>query len=69
MKADQITWTQDIIADVPLQRFTAHAGEVEIGYVEYTAAIACGCGRAVSPKMLGVGVLPTKPQKTDLRHG
>jgi hypothetical protein len=35
MRTDQITWTQDHIADVPLQRFTAHAGEVEVGYVEY----------------------------------
>ena len=35
MKTDRITWTQDSIADVPLQRFTAHAGAIEVGYVEY----------------------------------
>jgi hypothetical protein len=35
VKTDRITWTQDSIADVPLQRFTAHAGAIEVGYVEY----------------------------------
>jgi hypothetical protein len=30
-----LTWTRDEIASVPLRRFTARAGEVEVGYVEY----------------------------------
>jgi hypothetical protein len=34
-KADPITWTPDATADVPLQRFTAQAGAVEVGFVEY----------------------------------
>ena len=34
-KTDRIAWTQDSIADVPLQCFTAHAGAIEVGYVEY----------------------------------
>jgi hypothetical protein len=34
-RANQITWKQDIIAEVPLQRFTGYVGAVEVGYVEY----------------------------------
>ena len=35
MKTDRLTWKQDSIADVTLRRFTAHAGAIEVGYVEY----------------------------------
>jgi hypothetical protein len=30
-----IGWTQASVAGVPLQRFVAHVGEVEVGAVEY----------------------------------
>src|SRR5215208_1713788 len=37
--------------------------------ISWTAAIACGCGRAVSPTMLGAGGLPPTPPSTGLKHG
>ena len=33
-----IAWTQDEVANVPLQRFTGRMGEVEVGTVEYDGA-------------------------------
>lgn len=35
MDTTPLTWTRDEIASVPLRRFRAHSGEVEVGYVEY----------------------------------
>ena len=69
MRTDQITWTQDHIADVPLQRFTAHAGEVEIGYVEYDGGNRMWVWSSLSPTMLGAGGLPPTPPSTGLKHG
>lgn len=35
MDSSPITWTRDEIAAVPLRRFTARSGAVDVGYVEY----------------------------------
>lgn len=35
MQDDPITWVQDTVAAIPLRRFVAFAGDVEIGAVEY----------------------------------
>ncbi|MBM0207206.1 hypothetical protein JNW90_32610 [Micromonospora sp. STR1s_5] len=35
MDQTPLTWTRDEVASVPLRRFTARSGEVEVGYVEY----------------------------------
>ena len=35
MQRGHITWVQDSIADVPLQRFRATIGAIEVGSVEY----------------------------------
>lgn len=35
MDGSLIAWAQDEIAGVPLRRFTARSGEVDVGYVEY----------------------------------
>lgn len=35
MQDPLIGWTQASVAGVPLQRFVAHVGEVEVGAVEY----------------------------------
>jgi hypothetical protein len=64
MKADQITCTQDHIEDVPLQRFTAHAGEVEVGYVEYDG----GNRMWVWSSRLADGVY-RRPPSTGWKHG
>ena len=35
MDGSPITWSQDEIASVPLRRFSARSGEVDVGFVEY----------------------------------
>ena len=35
MSDHPLTWTQDEVATVPLRRYTARSGEVEVGFVEF----------------------------------
>src|SRR5215207_4429298 len=69
MQDGVIGWTQASVAGVPLQRFVARVGEVEVGAVEYDGPAACGRGRARSWRTSGATRSPRAAQSAPSKRG